>query len=169
MNYAKIEAEDVCNAQGVSVVLWVSGCDHKCYHCHNPELWDETYGKCFGRKENQILINELNKTFINNLVLSGGDPLYKSNLESIYILVRSIKYRFQESKKIWLYSGFTYEQILEDKYKKRILQYIDILIDGEFQEKLSSHTYPWAGSTNQRVIDVQKSLKSGEVILWDYK
>lgn len=164
MKYHNITKDDMNNGDGLRVVLWVSGCEHHCKGCQNPMTWDEKDGLKFGIRERKEIYRELNKKHINGITFSGGDPLMGVNKGTVYLLCKDIKAKFH-NKTIWIYTGYTWEQILEDKRMMVIMQYVDVLVDGKFVEELKDVNYPWAGSTNQRVIDVQKSLKEGKVIL----
>ena len=160
MKYHNITKDDMVNGEGLRVVLWVSGCSHKCKGCHNLITWDKNCGLDFDENAKQEIFQELKKDYIQGITLSGGDPLHKNNREAIYTLVKEIKSEFPE-KDIWLYTGYTFEEIRDLK----IIQYIDVLVDGKFVQKLASKSYKWAGSTNQRVIDAKKTLRENKIIL----
>lgn len=165
MNYHNITHDDMNNGDGLRVVLWVAGCTHHCKNCQNPITWDFMDGIEFDNKAFHEICVELTKSYVSGLTLSGGDPLHPVNRYCISRLVKQVK-RFFSHKTIWLYTGYTWELINADSfYDRDILQYIDVLVDGRFEENLKDVNYHWAGSTNQRVINVQKSLKEGRVIL----
>lgn len=164
MKYHDITKDDMRNGDGLRVVLWVSGCNHHCKGCQNPITWDENDGLEFGVKDKQEIYRELEKDYIAGLTFSGGDPLFPTNRETVFQLCREIKNEFV-GKTIWIYTGYLWEQVLQERDTRLILNYTDVLVDGEFVEELKNNNYPWAGSTNQRVIDVQQSLRKGEVIL----
>lgn len=164
MRFHGIEKDSMLNGDGLRVVLWVSGCENKCKGCQNPQTWDKDSGKKFTSDTFDELIEELEKSYIKGLTLSGGDPLYPDNRYEVGQLCKLIKQELP-NKDIWLYTGYLFEEI---KHLKAI-EYTDVLVDGKFVQELADVNYPWAGSTNQRVIDVKKSLEQGEVVLWGSK
>ena len=161
MNYIKIDKDNLLNGEGVRVVLWTAGCEHHCKNCHNKETWCETNGTKFTNKTKEELYRELSKEYIAGLTLSGGDPLAPHKREDIGKLVKGIKEKFP-NKDIWCWTGYKWEEIQD----LSLLKYIDVLIDGEFVQELYSPNLKWKGSSNQRVIDVQKSLQENKVILY---
>lgn len=161
MNYLKITKDDLLNGEGVRVTLWVSGCSHHCQNCHNPETWNEKAGQLFDSKAIQEIYNELSKPYISGLTLTGGDPLYPKNRETIGDLVKEVKRRFP-NKNIWLWTGYKWNEIKGLSF----IKYIDILVDGEFFQTLYSPNLMWKGSKNQNVIDVKKSLEQNKMILY---
>lgn len=174
MRYHDITKDDMNNGNGLRVVLWVSGCSHACKGCQNPITWNPYDGVPFDDKAKEEIFAELEKDYISGITFSGGDPLFKDNVEDILELVLEIKYRYPD-KSIWVYTGYSYEDILatdiakinEWTIRRCILATIDVLVDGEFVEALADKSYHWCGSTNQRVIDVQKSIKENQVVLWE--
>lgn len=167
MNYHNILHDNMINGDGIRVVLFVSGCSIHCKNCQNPQTWNKCSGIRFDENAKQEIFDELKKDYINGLTLTGGHPLEEYNLEELTLLCQDIKKLFP-NKTIWLYTGFVYEDILRDYNinKYPILNYVDVLIDGPFIEPLKDNSLKWRGSKNQRVIDLQKSLKSNKVILW---
>ncbi|WP_455649776.1 anaerobic ribonucleoside-triphosphate reductase activating protein [Enterocloster citroniae] len=160
MNYHDIKKCNMLNGEGLRCVLFVSGCSHKCEGCHNPETWNPKSGILFDKKAVKEIYDELSHDYIDGLTLSGGDPLHEENLNAIYDLVRKIKEDFN-NKTIWIYTGYTYENLQNDnsttgQMRKKILEQCDVLVDGRFEKDLLSEAYPYAGSTNQRIIDLQK-------------
>lgn len=164
MKYHNITHDDMANGDGLRVVLWVSGCEHHCRECQNPVTWDPEDGLEFDDAARDELFEQLRKPYISGLTLSGGDPLHPANRQSTLTLVQQVKREFTD-KTIWLYTGYTWRQILTDESLRPILPYLDVLVDDRFVPELADKSYPWAGSTNQKIIDVQKSLKKGEVVL----
>lgn len=153
------------NGDGLRVVLFVSGCSHHCSGCHNPETWNANNGQPFTYGDLAAIWHELQKDYISGITFSGGDPLHPNNREVIGGMANFIK-KFLPEKTIWLYTGYTYEVLLEtESVRKNVLPYIDVLVDGKFIPELADVKYPWAGSTNQRVIDVRASLKQNKIIL----
>lgn len=213
MNYLKIDKEDVCNGGGLRVVLWLSGCSHKCKGCQNPQTWDANSGIPFDESAKEELFRELDKDYISGLTLSGGDPLFEGNLGGVLELVTEVNKRYNtpqdrvyvkdknnniltsfpdkirlssQQKTIWLYTGYAWSDIwcnesaLRDDYgldycenvsnnhKKRqqIIAQCDVLVDGRYIDSQRNISLAYRGSSNQRLIDIQKSLQKGEVVLW---
>lgn len=148
------------NGDGLRVVLWVAGCSHKCPNCQNPITWDVQGGLPFTEQTKDELYQKMNHDYISGVTFSGGDPLHPANRETITELVKSIIEQFPD-KTIWIYTGYLWEEVKD----LPVMKYIDVLVDGEFVEKLKDTKLHWKGSSNQRVIDVQKSL-NGEIILY---
>ena len=159
MNYHNITHCDTLNGSGLRVTLWVAGCNHHCKNCHNQFTWDVDGGLLFDDKAMNELINALNHDYISGLSLSGGDPMHPNNRHSILTICQIVKQKFP-LKNIWMYTGHTFEEIKDSP----ILQYVDVLVDGEYIDELKDIEMHWAGSKNQRVIDVKKTLKQGQVI-----
>lgn len=166
MRYHNITTDDMKNGDGLRTVLWVAGCDHHCKECHNPITWDPNGGIEFNINTLDELISKLNKEYISGLTLSGGDPLFTLNRMDIFKLCQLFKYKFP-NKTLWIYTGYKWEDIINDETVFKVLQHVDVLVDGKFMEELADIKYKWAGSTNQRVIDVRKSLQEGKVILYE--
>lgn len=177
MNYHKIEKTSVANGTGIRVVLWVSGCSLHCKGCHNPETWSLNSGKPFDEDAKRELFEALDKPYIQGITFSGGHPLEWGNVEAVYLLIREIKEKFP-TKNIWLYTGYTWNQIFypvvtddfnPERYRilttrKMIVEMCDVLVDGRYVDDLRDITLRFCGSKNQRVIDVQKTLKQGEIV-----
>ncbi len=146
--------ESVVDGEGIRNVIFVSGCHHKCSGCHNPESWDFNYGINF-TKEVQIEFIEKCKQnpLIDGITLSGGDPFYseKDVIEFIKLYKKNCP-----NHNIWIYSGFTYEQLLQDNLKLELLNLCDVLVDGPYMQELRDTTLPFRGSSNQRIIDLRK-------------
>lgn len=159
MNYSAIFYDDMKNGSGLRVTLFVNGCEHKCKGCQNPSTHDPCGGELFDDNALNRIIKHLNHDYISGLTLSGGDPLYPSNREDIYNLINIIKIKFPD-KNIWLYTGYTFEAIMKDDLMKKIASKVDIIVDRKFKLDKLDANYPWAGSTNQRVIDVKETLKA---------
>lgn len=161
MQYHNITKDDMLNGGGLRVVLWTAGCDHGCKGCHNQITWDPQGGLLFDQEARTEIFKELEKTYVSGLTLSGGDPLHKANLQEITALAKEVKTMYPQ-KNIWLYTGSTWEDIKG----LDVFRYIDVVVDGEFEEDKKDVSLQWKGSANQRVIDVPKTLKSGGVILY---
>ncbi len=162
MKYQNITKDDLRNGDGIRVVLWVSGCGHHCEGCQNPITWDPEDGLTFTDAEKNELFAELEKDYVSGITFSGGDPLYPDNEPVILELSKEIKERFPD-KTIWLYTGYEWSYL--SKVMPSILEYIDILVDGRYVQALRDTQLHWRGSSNQHVIDVQKSLETGEMVL----
>lgn len=162
MNYAKINPCDIANGVGVRVSLFVSGCRNHCKGCFNPETWDFDYGRKFDHITVQKIAKALEYHYIDGLSVLGGEPLEGENVECVTILCEYVKRHYPE-KTIWLYTGFSYEQAKN----LPLMQYIDVLVDGLFIEELRDITLKFRGSSNQRIIDVKRSRKTGTVVLWN--
>lgn len=148
------------NGDGLRVVLWVSGCGHHCRGCQNPVTWNPKDGVPFDEAAREELFEQLSKSYISGITFSGGDPLYPENEAEITALAKEIRRRFPE-KTIWLYTGYLWEDVKE----KEIIKNLDVCVDGRYEEELRNTQLHWRGSSNQRVIDVQESLKKHQVVL----
>lgn len=160
MRYHNITKDDMLNGDGLRVVLWVAGCSHCCKECQNPITWDPNGGLEFDASAKQELFDELDKDYVSGITFSGGDPLHINNVFEVTELAQEIRTKYP-SKTIWLYTGSVWEEIQNMK----IVQYLDVLVDGEFEVDKKDINLHWKGSSNQRVIDVQKTILKGEVVL----
>ena len=165
MNYEKIDKCSVSNGAGVRTVLWVSGCDIRCHNCQNPQTWDFNSGIPFTDDTMQELLYDLSKPYIKGLTLSGGHPLDPHNAPKVLEIAKRVKMVFP-NKDIWIYSGYVWEDIIKDETLREILKYTDVLVDGAYIDELRDISLPFKGSSNQRIISVQKSLIENKVILW---
>ena len=168
MNYHNITTDDMNNGDGLRVVLWLAGCKHHCEGCQNPLTWDPNGGLPFDEKAKEELFEKLDKPYISGITFSGGDPLHYHNWFEVRKLCKEIKEKFP-GKTIWIYTGYTWENIKIFSRYAFVTKYADVLVDGRFEEDKKDVNYPWAGSTNQRVIDIQKTRKEGCVVLWKSK
>lgn len=172
MNYANIKPVDIADGEGVRVSLFVSGCRHKCKNCFNSEAWSFTYGKTFTDETVDQLLGYLAPDYITGLTLLGGEPFEPENQPKLAEFLDAFKQKFP-NKDVWCYTGFVYDKELLGKsrantpYTLRMLKNIDVLVDGRFVEKLKDITLKFRGSSNQRIIDVKQSLKTGSVV--EYK
>lgn len=166
MNYHKITKFDVDNGQGIRTVLWVSGCPHNCYKCHNPQTHDINSGILFDNSAMTEILNSLNYDYVKGITFSGGDPLHTNNRNKIAEISSKIKETYP-NKDQWLYTGYTFEQILKSDEMINAIKYINILIDGRFEFTKRDITLKWRGSSNQRIIDVQRSLRKGNIITYE--
>ena len=173
MNYAEIKYCDVANGPGVRTSLFVSGCSHHCPGCFNEIAWDFNYGKPFTQDTIDSIIESLKPDYIQGLTLLGGEPFEYSNQKGLRPLVRQVR-EVLPQKDIWCFTGFLFDKdIIENMCKRwketnELLSYIDVLVDGRFVEELKNLNLKFKGSENQRTILVNESLKSGNVILYDF-
>ncbi len=172
MNYGEIKTFDIANGEGVRVSLFVSGCTHHCKNCFNKETWSFDYGKPFTEEAEKIITDNLAFEYINGLSLLGGEPFEPSNQQALLPFLKRVKARFP-NKTIWCYTGYLFDSELlcesraRCEYTDEMLSLIDVLVDGEFKQDLYDISLSFRGSSNQRIIDVKKSLEQGKVI--EYK
>ena len=161
MRYNKIRKMDISNGPGVRVSIFMQGCNFNCKNCFNPETHDFNGGKEFTDETINRVLELCENKNVEGLSVLGGEPMNPQNIEGTTKLVKAFKEKFPE-KSVWAWSGYTYENYLKDK---EVLKYLDVVVDGQFVEEEKNPTLEWKGSSNQRVIDVQKSLKENKVIL----
>ena len=161
MKYAQIREIDITNGSGIGVALFTQGCPYHCKNCFNPETWDFNKGMVWTKETENKIIELLKPEYITRLTILGGEPLIERNIEPLTALLKRVKGIYPD-KQVWLYTGGDFE-VLEGLYEE-IFQYIDVLIDGRYIDDLRDYKLKWRGSSNQRIIDVQASLKSGDVI-----
>ncbi|MDE6585889.1 MAG: anaerobic ribonucleoside-triphosphate reductase activating protein [Clostridia bacterium] len=172
MNYATIKWFDIADGPGVRVSLYVSGCRNHCKNCFNPETWDFNYGEPFTEDIENSILKALSPDYIKGLTLLGGDPFEPENQAVLVPFLGKVKKQFPE-KTVWCYTGYDYERDLltgkkgDEKTVMRMLSRIDVLVDGRFVEELKDLTLRFRGSSNQRIIDVPRSLKCDDIVLWD--
>ena len=160
MRFAKIRSQDIANGPGIRVSIWVQGCNRHCPHCFNPETWDFDGGRLFNRRVKiQFLELAQNKSIVGFSIL-GGEPLQQGS--DMLDLVQSMKKEYPD-KTIWMWTGYKYEEL--DENQLEIIKYIDILVDGAYIEAQKCPGKRFKGSSNQRIIDVQKTLEMGEIQL----
>ena len=170
MHYGNIKNYDIADGEGVRVTLFCSGCTNRCEGCFQPETWDFCYGKEYTKETEDQLIQMLTNPNIQGLTLLGGDPFEPSNQRTLITLLRRVKQELP-TKDVWAYTGFVYEQDLLEGQRKHtevtdeMLSYIDVLVDGPFVIDEKDISLYFRGSTNQRVIDMPKTLKSGNVVI----
>lgn len=165
MYYSKIKFNDVANGPGLRLSLFTSGCTHHCKGCFQPETWNFKNGEPFTLETQKYIIEKSKNKYIAGLSLLGGDPL--DNVDGILPLLQEYRKTFAATKSIWLWTGYLFEEILKDDLKSEVLPFIDVIIDGKFEENLKDITLKYKGSTNQRVIDVKKSVETHTVILYE--
>ena len=161
MRYAQIRSLDISNGEGVGIALYTQGCRFHCKNCFNSELWDYTKGKEWSSEVEDYLVSLLSRDYIDRISFLGGEPLSEENLEDLDNLLNRIR-KECPSKKIWMYTGYTYE-VIKDRLSY-ILKNIDVLVDGLYIDELRDLKLEFRGSSNQRVIDIQNTIKCNEVI-----
>ena len=164
MKYTQIRDMDISNGEGIGIALFTQGCPYHCKNCFNPETWNFESGKDWNQETENLIIELMKPDYIKRLTILGGEPLIERNIEPLTSLLIRVKENYPD-KKVWLYTGgnFEFENIRCDN----LIEHTDIVIDGQFKKELRDITLKWKGSSNQRVIDVQKSLKEGETILYE--
>lgn len=166
MRYSKINNNDIANGIGITMSVWTQGCPHHCKGCFNPETWNYDAGMEFGKEEVQHILNNINAFNISrNLSILGGEPLCPENVEGVLSLCKSFKKIYPE-KIIYIWTGYMLEDF--NDLQKELLNYIDILIDGQFVKDLKNLSLELRGSANQRVIDVKKSLHNNKIIIMNF-
>lgn len=172
MNYGEIKNYDIANGEGVRVTLFVSGCTHHCKGCFNEMTWDFNYGQPYTKQTEDDIVKMLEPDYIDGLTLLGGEPMEVSNQQALLPLLRRVK-KLYPQKNIWCYTGYTLETDLLNEsrarceYTDEMLSLIDVLVDGEFVLEKKNISLAFRGSSNQRIIDMPSTLKSGKVILKD--
>lgn len=173
MHYGEIKKSDIANGNGVRVSLFVSGCTHHCKGCFNEMTWDFHYGKVFTRETEDYILELLKPDYIEGITLLGGEPLEHSNQKVLLPFVKRIKEIYPD-KTVWCYSGYVYEKDILGKMcqewaeTKELISMIDVLVDGPFIEEKKNISLQFRGSENQRLIDIKKSLSSGQTVLWGH-
>ena len=163
MRYNKIRKMDIADGPGVRVSIFMQGCAFNCKNCFNPETHDFNAGKEFTDDTINRVLELCDNDTIRGLSILGGEPMHLKNIEGTTKLAKKFKEIFPD-KDIWVWSGFLFDKNLKDK---EVLKYIDVLVDGQYIDELHNPTLKWKGSSNQRVINVQKSLKSNTIVLVD--
>lgn len=179
MNYHNITYPDQNNGDGLRIVLWVAGCEHHCTNCQNQQTWSPQSGIPFDKNAMNEILNELKKDYISGITFSGGDPLHPKNVQNVLKIVDEIRVSYP-AKNIWLYTGYTWEQIMYPvitdinskqlkmlQMRKELVNKCDVLIDGRYIDELRDVSLHWRGSSNQRVINVQETLKQKQIVLWE--
>ena len=173
MHYATIKWTDIANGEGVRISLFVSGCTHRCKNCFNEVAWDFSYGEPFSETIQEQIIKELGSGYIAGLSLLGGEPLEPQNQAALYPFVKRVRETYP-NKTIWCYTGFVLDEkngVLKETHKntevtKELISLFDVLVDGAYIEELKDIRLKFRGSSNQRVIDVQKTLAAGACVLY---
>lgn len=180
IRYAQIRSLDLSNGKGVGVALFVQGCHFHCLNCFNPETWDFNGGKEWTEEVKEKFLKLVDRPYIKRISILGGEPLAEENLDGVLDLVNRIRL-LMSKKSIWLYTGYVFEDVMSrisydengaffllenDKKRYQIISQCDVVVDGRYVDEQKDLALKWRGSKNQRVIDIQKSLQKGEIILW---
>ena len=184
MNYAQIRSMDISNGEGIGVSLFVQGCDFHCKNCFNSETWEFSKGQEWNDKTKNQFLKLIETPFIQRVSILGGEPLHPQNVQNVLKIVDEIRVSYP-TKNIWLYTGYTWEEIwikdnikTADKVKdmrekairnlrRQVVRMCDVLIDGRYVDELRDVSLHWRGSSNQRVINVQETLKQNQIVLWE--
>lgn len=179
MNYAQIRSMDISNGEGIGVSIFVQGCDFHCKNCFNSETWEFSKGQEWNDKTKNQFLKLIEKPFIQRVSILGGEPLHPKNVQNVLKIVDEIRVSYP-TKNIWLYTGYTWEQIMHPiisdinskqlkilQIRKELVSKCDVLIDGRYVDELRDVSLHWRGSSNQRVINVQETLKQKQIVLWE--
>lgn len=172
MNYGEIKNCDIANGIGVRISLFVSGCTNHCKNCFQPQTWDFNFGEPFTSDTEEKILKMLEPDYIDGLTVLGGEPMEPSNQQALYPFLLKVKEKMP-NKTIWVFSGFTLEEMREEggysncDVTEKILSIIDVLVDGRFVEELKDITLKFRGSSNQRLIDMKKTNEQGSIVLWE--
>lgn len=173
MYYGEIKKCDIANGSGVRCTLFVSGCTNKCKNCFQPETWDFCYGRPFDKDAEQVIFDELGKSYVDGLTLLGGDPFEPANQRDLLPFLRRVKELYPQ-KNIWAFTGFTLDEELTKSgaypntdYTDELLSMVDVLVDGRYVDELHDISLRFRGSSNQRLIDMNKTREEGKIVLWD--
>lgn len=172
MNYATIKNCDIANGPGVRISLFVSGCTHRCKGCFNEVAWDFNYGQPFTQETVEMILEMMAPSYIKGITLLGGEPFEPQNQPALLELVKRIRQNYPD-KSIWAFSGYLYEKDIlagrlgDPAITRAFLEHIDVLVDGPFVESLKDLSLRFRGSSNQRLIDVKRSLAQGQTVLWE--
>lgn len=174
MNYYRIDTissknfkQCSANGPGIRLIVWCQGCSILCEGCHNSEIWPFEGGKVFGREETEFVLKELEKNIYSGITFLGGEPMADQNVDGFIELAKAIKEKFGTKKTLWGYSGYTYDILLKKSKQRELLELLDVLVDGPFILKQRNISLKFRGSENQRLINVQESLKENKIILYD--
>ena len=165
MRIAQIRRLDVTNGEGIGIALFTAGCPIRCKNCFNSELWSMDAGKEWSEEYKQQILKLLEPEHVRRISILGGEPLIERNIEPLTELFKDIRKLYGNSKRIWVWTGQLYENVSQ-KYNE-LISLIDILVDGPYVDELKDAKLLWKGSSNQRVIDVQCTLKNGSIALYD--
>lgn len=165
MRYASVRKMDISNGESVGVALFVQGCRFHCYNCFNTQTWDFNGGKEWTEEIKNKFLELIDKPYIKRITLIGGEPLADENVQDILNLVNEIRLSFPD-KTIWIYSGYTIEDIVNTPIRKEIIKQCNVLVDGRYIDSERDITLKWRGSKNQRVIDLKETFKQKQIVLY---
>ena len=165
MYIAKIKYNSIANWKGISTSLYVSGCEHRCKGCFQPETWNPKYGVEWSEKDKELILKSLEPKHITSLVLLGGEPFMSYNIPTLVDLCKEARELYGNSIEIVAFTGFTFENMLHNPLQVKLMEYLDVLIDGKFEQELYSPKLNFKGSSNQRIIAVKESLAKNKVVL----
>ena len=163
MRYNLIRKMDISDGPGVRVSVFLQGCEFHCKNCFNPETWNFDGGQEFTDEHIEQIMKLCGASHIKGLSILGGEPLHPRNIETTTKIAKTFKERYP-NKDIWMWSGFVFD---DNMRKKDVFKYVDVLVDGQFVDELHNPTLKWRGSSNQRVIDVKKTIKKGDIVLYE--
>ena len=163
MKYNIVRKMDISNGPGVRVSVFMQGCEFHCKNCFNPETWSFENGKDFTQGTIDEVLNLCNQDYIKGLSILGGEPMHPKNIDGTTKLAKAFKEKYP-NKNLWVWSGFKFDEDLKDK---EVMKYVDVLVDGRYVDEMHNPNLKWRGSSNQRVIDVQKSLKDKKISFWE--
>jgi len=183
IRYASIRELDISNGEGIGISLFVQGCHFKCFNCFNSETWDFNGGNEWTEETKNKFLELATRPYIKRISILGGEPLADENVDEVLNLVNEIRLSFGDTKTIWLYTGFYFEEIIDSTFtiqldgwindnlqkiekRREIISKCDVLIDGRYIDIERNPSLKWRGSSNQSVIDIKRTLKQGEVVLW---
>ena len=166
MRYADIRDFDISNGENIGISLFVQGCHFHCPNCFNKETWDFNGGQEWNYKTEERFIDLAKRDYIKRISILGGEPLADENVNDILLLIINIRDTFYNSKKIWLYTGYKYEDIVASYIRFNIIKRCDVLVDGLFIDSLKDMRLKWKGSSNQRVIDIKETINNNRMILY---
>ena len=166
MNYAKIKYCDIANGPGVRTSLFVSGCTRHCEDCFNPEAWSFDYGNEFTDETALLVMESIRSDHIAGLTILGGEPFEPENRKEIYKFLLLIRNIYIDTKSIWMYTGYTWEELIKQPLSYEILKLVNVIVDGPFDKNKKDLLLRFRGSSNQRIIDVRKSITEKRTILW---
>lgn len=168
MNYSVIKYNNISNGESIRTSLFVTGCSHGCKGCFNQSIANKNTGKPFTDDIKRDILSSLKPSYIAGLSLLGGEPMMSYNIPELIGLCKEVR-ELYPTKTIWVYSGYTYEQILADEQRLELLKLCDVLVDGKYEQDLYSPTLRFRGSSNQRIINIQESLSNNKIILYDFQ
>ena len=172
MHFGEIKNCDIANGNGVRVTLFVSGCTNRCKNCFQPQTWDFNFGEEFDKSVEERILKMLEPDYIDGFTVLGGEPFEPSNQKALYPFLKRFKEKMPD-KSLWIFSGFTLDELMLDgfrarcEYTDKILELTDVLVDGRYEDSLRDISLRFRGSSNQRLIDMNKTREKNEIVIWD--